>query len=473
MLSAHGARCREVTQREELGSHDGNGSGEASRHATPHPPFWCACRWRAGVVGALAGAGCATGPTPTPAPRLTGTLEFWQNATGAVDGFNKFGGEFAEKHPGVNVVQTQSGDIDNKIKVAVAAGSGGPDVYLMRGNNQKQWANTGLTIDVTEFVTRDNAAAASLKASHKTLYDYYHHNGKLHGLPFDFSAIVVAYNADAIEAQGLKLPSELGDKWDWATFTDYAKRLTPGDGSKYGVEAALGVESGYYNWVVANGGNVWSADFKTCTVNTPVFQEAVEQYMALANRFAYSPPRAWTTEKNTGQPSRAALLSNGLVSMQTLGDWYFPFLDSVKGLRWDAVPMPYAPRTKKTGSIANLRGLPMPPTTQNRDLGWDFMAHLLIREVQDRIPSLMGEVPTRTDSIEQVYLNPAKLPIPKSRKLLKNALDATVPYPAHPTIPWTDVNAILNTLNDVYDGKREARNVLIEIQEKLTALLPK
>jgi len=70
------------------------------------------------------------------------------------------------------------------------------------------------------------------------------------------------------------------------------------------------------------------------------------------------------------------------------------------------------------------------------------------------------------------YLNTTKSPTPKSRKLLKIALDATVPYPAHPTIPWTDVNATLNTLNDVYDGKREARNVLIEIQDKLTAMLP-
>ena len=48
-----------------------------------------------------------------------------------------------------------------------------------------------------------------------------------------------------------------------------------------------------------------------------------------------------------------------------------------------------------------------------------------------------------------------------------------MPYPAHPTIPWTDINPMLNTLNDVYDGKREASNVLIEIQDKLIAMLPK
>jgi hypothetical protein len=100
------------------------------------------------------------------------------------------------------------------------------------------------------------------------------------------------------------------------------------------------------------------------------------------------------------------------------------------------------------------------------------MAHLLTRDVQDCIPSLMGEVPARTDSIEQVYLNSAKLSAPKSRKLLKTALDATVPYPAHPSIPWTHVDAALSAFNDLYDGKRETRNALTEVQKELTALLP-
>ncbi|MGH2371351.1 MAG: hypothetical protein ACRDI2_24515, partial [Chloroflexota bacterium] len=93
------------------------------------------------------------------------------------------------------------------------------------------------------------------------------------------------------------------------------------------------------------------------------------------------------------------------------------------------------------------------------------------RKVQDRVPDLFGEVPARLDSIEQVYLSPAKAPSPKSRKLLKLAVDATEPIPGHPLIAWKDVNGEARVLREVYDGKREARDALTEVQAKFTALI--
>jgi multiple sugar transport system substrate-binding protein len=259
-------------------------------------------------------------------------------------------------------------------------------------------------------------------------------------------------------------------QWDWNAFLDYAKRLTPGTGQKYGVDAAPGIETGWHNWVVANGGRFFSDDLKTCTINSPQAVEAAEQYFSVANKLQASPPRDWLAEQTKPLPHAAYRLANGLVSMQTAGDWFFGWYDKVANFRWDAAPMPYAPRTKKTGSTANLRGVAMSPTAQNRDLVWAWMGYMITRDVQDRVPALMGEVPARTDSIDQVYLNPAKMPSPKSRKLLKAALDATVPLAAHPLIPWNDFTKFTD-MNDVYDGKRQAREVLNEMQQKLQALI--
>jgi hypothetical protein len=84
---------------------------------------------------------------------------------------------------------------------------------------------------------------------------------------------------------------------------------------------------------------------------------------------------------------------------------------------------------------------------------------------------MMGEVPARTDSIDQVYLNPAKAPTPKSRRVLKAAVDATKALPGHPLLPWSDVNGAAVALQDSYDGKRSVRDALAEAQEKLTALI--
>ncbi|MGH2351411.1 MAG: extracellular solute-binding protein [Chloroflexota bacterium] len=427
------------------------------------------------ALGAATLAACGTPAAPAeqsaPAAKVTGSIEFWQWGVTYVEGFDLLAGEFNERAGGARVVHSRPEGYDNKIKVTIAAGSGGPDVYLMRGPNHKQWARDGLAIDLSSFASRDKTAAADLKTMQKVFYDYQHLDGKLHGAPWDLSTISVAYNVDALEARGLQPPAELGEKWDWNLFADYAKRLTPGDGAKYGVDASPGIETGYYNWVVANGGDFWSQDYKTSTVNAPPFAEATEQYMALANRLQVSPPRPWVTEQMKGLTHRANLLTNGLVAMQTAGDWFFRWYNSAADFRWDVAPVPLAPRTKKTGSIANFRSLVVSPISQNRDLAWAWIANLLKRDVQDRIPELFGEVPARLDSIEQVYLNPAKAPTPKSRKLLKAAVDSTKPLPGHPLIPWADVNGAAGALNEAYDGKRQVKEALTEIQEKLTALI--
>jgi ABC-type glycerol-3-phosphate transport system substrate-binding protein len=166
-------------------------------------------------------------------------------------------------------------------------------------------------------------------------------------------------------------------------------------------------------------------------------------------------------------------LINGLVNMQTEGDWFFGWYDKVPGFRWDVVPMPISPKTKKTASIANMRGVVLSPLAQNRDLAWAWIARLLSRDVQDRIPAEMGELPARTDSIDQVYLNPTKAPTPKSRRLLKAAIDATVPLPGHPLLPWSGDGSVNGTANvaDVYDGKKEAKAALADIQDKFNALI--
>ncbi|MDQ3700462.1 MAG: extracellular solute-binding protein [Chloroflexota bacterium] len=425
------------------------------------------------LVLAACGGGAARDATAPVAPStLSGAIEFWQWGVTYVDGFDQLAAQFNERSGGAKVTHVRPEGYDDKIKVTVAAGAGAPDVYLMRGPNHKQWAHDGLAIDVTNYAARDKTAAADLKTMHAAFYDYYHYQGKLHGAPWDLSTISVAYSLEAIEARGLRPPSELGASWDWNTFAEYAKRLTPGDGSKYGVDATPGIETGFYNWVVANGGELWSADYKKSTVTTAPFGEATEAYMALAHRLQVSPPRAWVTQQSQGLPHRANLLTNGLVAMQTAGDWFFSWYDKVPGFRWDIAPMPYAPQTKKTGSIANFRGLAMAPTTQQKELAWAWMAFLLQRDVQDRIPSLMGEVPARLDSIDQVYLNPSKAPTPKNRRLLKGAVEATKPIPGHPLLPWSDVNTAVNAIQqDAYDGTRPVKEALADVQDKLTALI--
>jgi ABC-type glycerol-3-phosphate transport system substrate-binding protein len=433
----------------------------------------------AGVATAALGtaglAACgATGDAAQPreaAGRVSGSIEFWHWGTSYEEGFQKLADEFNAEHEGATVNRTMPAGYDDKIQVSIAADSGGPDVYMQRGPQHKQWSHDGLAVDLTAMLARDKAAAADLARMHKTFANYYHYQGKLHGVPWDFSTISVAYNVNDMRARGLAPPAELGSKWDWNTFNEYARQLTPGDGSKYGVDANPGIETGYYNWVAANGGGFFSADDKRSTAAAAPFITAAEAYTALGYRLAVSPPRAWRAERTKGLAHAAHLLSQGLVSMQTAGDWFFRWYDKTTDLEWDVVPMPYSPHTRKTASIANFRGMVIAPTSRNKDLAWAWIASLMRRGVQDRVPDLFGEVPARMDSIEGVYLDSSKAPTPRHRKLLKVAIDATHALPAHPLIPRPEFNATTAAMNEVYDGKRAAREVLAEIEQKLNALI--
>ena len=191
----------------------------------------------------------------------------------------------------------------------------------------------------------------------------------------------------------------------------------------------------------------------------------------MAHRLNVSPPRPWKSERQKGLAHAAHLLSQGAVSMQTAGDWFFPWYDKTPGFEWDIAPVPYSPHTRKSASIANFRGQVIAPTSKNKDLAWAWIAFLTERGVQDRVPALFGEVPARMDSIEAAYLSSSTSPTPKIRKLLKVAIDFTHPMPAHPLIPRPDFNSTVAAVNDVYDGKRSAREVLAEISQKLTALM--
>jgi multiple sugar transport system substrate-binding protein len=425
----------------------------------------------AGAV-ALAACGGQAAPSTGATTKLAGTLEFWHWGITYNDGYETLLKEFQEKNPGVTINRKQTDQDQVQIPVTVAAGSGGPDVYMMRGPNFRSWANTGIAADITSYLSKDKTASADYKTALKAVQDFYVLNGKTYGLPWDLSTISIAFNLEQLDRLGLKSPADLGTGWDWNQFMEYSKRLNPGDGSKYAADIGEGAaERGWFNWTTANGGKLWSDDYKTITINTAENIEAIDAFMGISSRLKAAAPRDWLAQQTQGLPHAAYRLVNGLVFLQEVGDWFFPWYMKESALKWDIAPVPFSPKTKKTGSAANLRGSTLSPTAQNKDLAWAWMTYLMKREVQDRIPQMMGEVPARQDSIDAVYLNTTKLPQPKSRKLLKASLDSTAPLPSHPLIAPADLTASLNLMNDIYDGKRQTRDVVTEIQDKLTAFM--
>src|SRR5688572_565324 len=168
-----------------------------------------------GVVGVAACGQSDGAPTQSAAK---GKTLFWQWGAGYVDGFTSLVKEFNDKNTGVTVDFDSSavtaGTSDYWVKLTAAmAGNVGPDVFLMN-TNARTWATNGQMRAIDDLIKKDKTAQDQNNATLKAFKEWYDVGGKQMGWAWDYSTIVTYYNVGHLREAALKLPSEMGDKWD-------------------------------------------------------------------------------------------------------------------------------------------------------------------------------------------------------------------------------------------------------------------
>ena len=428
-------------------------------------------------AGALALAACgqATSPSAQPATgsAVAGKALFWQWGKGYIDGFTGLVKEYNEKKTGVTidfdpgVVNVNASEYWDKLTAAIA-GNVAPDVFLMN-TNARTWSTQGLMRPIDDLVKKDKTATELNQTANKAFQQWYDMGGKQMGWPWDYSCIVTLCNVGHLKEAGLKLPSELGDKWDWPTYREYAQKMNK-PGTHWGTYTDPGYETGWLNFVRANGGDYLSEDRKKSVLGSPQSIEAMEFLVGIMQRDRFSPTRAEVTAASGKVP----MFINGQISMGTFGDWNMTDVtkQAPANLEWDVAPIPF--KNGKTGNNANLRSLVLNNQSKNFEPAFDFMKFLLSKPVQDRIPQLFGEVPARLNSANEVYASPEKAGPPKGRSTLKASILATKALPAADKTPPADFHAISTALiNDAWDGKIAVKDAMSQAQEQINALLLK
>src|ERR1051325_4721750 len=120
-------------------------------------------------------------------------------------------------------------------------------------------------------------------------------DGKLYGLPSDFSTIVMFYNQDLFDKYGVEYPRE---DWTWSDYLDKARQLTrdtDGDGH---TDIWGTMNTNAYNrwpaWVWMNGGELFTPDNKICTLDDPKCIEGLRFYLDLSCKHHVAPTPAQT-----------------------------------------------------------------------------------------------------------------------------------------------------------------------------------
>src|SRR5688500_5034069 len=179
-------------------------------------------------AAALAACGADSG-APSAQTKVQGKALFWQWGAGYVEGFQTLVKEFNDKNTGVMIdfdaSAVTSGSSDYWVKLTAAmAGSVGPDVFLMN-TNARTWATQGQMRAVDDLIKKDKSAQDQNNAIIKVFREWYDVGGKQRGWAWHYSTIVTYYNVGYLREAALKPPSELGDKWDWNPYREYAQKL--------------------------------------------------------------------------------------------------------------------------------------------------------------------------------------------------------------------------------------------------------
>ena len=422
--------------------------------------------------GTLALAACGgTGENTAGSTAAKGKALFWQWGAGYVDGFQALVNEFNDKKSGVTidfdpgVVSAGNTNYWDKLTAAMA-GSVGPDVFLMN-TNARTWATQGQMRALDDLIKKDKTGQEQNNSTLKAFKEWYDLNGKQMGWAWDYSTIITMVNVGHLKEAGLKPPAELGDKWDWTTYREYAQKMTRA-GTRWGGYADAGYESGWLNFVRANGGDYFTDDRKKCILGDPKCIEAIEFLANLVVKDRYAPTRQ-DISNNVG---KVDMFINGQASMTTNGDWNMTDVAkrASSNLEWDVAPIPF--KNGKTGNSANLRGLVINSQSKNIEQAFEWMKFCLTKAVQDRVPKLFGEVPARLDSANEVYASAEKAGPPKGRNSLKPAIQATKALPALDKIPPADFHNISSPIiNDIWDGKISVKDGMTKAQTEINGLI--
>jgi lactose/L-arabinose transport system substrate-binding protein len=156
---------------------------------------------RAALAAALAAPHIARAQSPT---RIT----YWcwsEHARGARAVLPKF----REQNPDidVNIVNLNPQEIQDKLLIAMATGTGAPDVGLIIESRFPTYPPTGGLLDVTDRI------AAARDDVEPRLWQRLHHNGRAYGVPYINNSAVIFVRRDILARVGATAPVETWPEW--------------------------------------------------------------------------------------------------------------------------------------------------------------------------------------------------------------------------------------------------------------------
>jgi len=323
--------------------------------------------------------------------------------------------EFTAENPKikVKVEVIPWGDYWTKMSAAAPAGTL-PDVFWMHGGQFVKYA-TGKFIE--PITSKIQAGEIDLNNYAADLASIYTLNGENYGIPKDFDTIGLAYNKELFDQAKIPYPD---DTWDYAKLAEVAKKLSQPDKGIYGFGAKMDTQTGYWNDILANGGNILSADMSKSGYDEPASIEALQA------RYQMIKDGASPTHQQMTDTEATEMFKSGRLGMIFDGSWRISDIDSseiIKG-KWDWAKLPTG--KVKRGNIINGLGNVMSASGKNKEEAWLFLKFLGSQRAAEITAEMGAAIPAFNGTQDAWLTSRPHLNL----KIFTEQVQDAVPYPS-------------------------------------------
>ncbi len=277
---------------------------------------------------------------------------------------------FHAKYPNITVKWSPiPGDYPTKMRANVSSGNV-PDVFYLQPSMAQEYIPAGKLLNLGPYMSRDSVSPDSYYGALAQTFDC--SNGTVFGIPKDSNSLGLVYNKTMFQQAGLGDPSN----WTWSDLQSAAQKLTTDKVKGISLSADA---SRWGAFLLANGGQVISADGKTAAFNNQVGIDTLNFYTSFEKNGTGVMP------SDVGAGWNGEAFGKQQVAMTFEGGWLIPFMTSTyPNVQYGIAPLPKAPDGNR-GNLLFTNAWAASSSTKHADAAWKLVQYMTGTDYQTQV----------------------------------------------------------------------------------------
>lgn len=358
---------------------------------------------------------------------------------------------FKVKYPNVTVVDnftpiTTWTEYVNKLVAQQAAGDS-PDVVNIAIEGVRLGVSKQMFDPLNAYLETDPAGAAIAADVDPALLNSLAVDGNQYLMPGTWQQMVIYYNTKMFQDAGITPNPD----WTWDEFKDVAQKLTTGsDSSKVYGFGIPNFNFGLTPWLYTNGTSQLNEDWTASNLTDPKVAEAYQFVADLVTDGVSPAPKG-------ADPYQ--LFPAGKVAMTGAGHWVVNAFKTAGFQDYDILPWP---KKTESSTVFGTSGFGISPTSENKDLAWEYIKELSGPETQ----AAWARLGSGNPASKTAAASPEFLAFPPNSQLFYSVLATAKPVAA-PTVFNVLDPAVTRAMEEIYAGV-PASEALAAADEEVT-----